>query len=382
MCQIGANPGRKGDAPGTPRIEFNCPFRPPPMDSSRFEQYARVAGIALLVIGCFLVVRPFLAALLFAAVLCLSTWPAFRWARARLGGRSALTALLFALAMLLAIALPVALAGFSLVTHSSDAIDFVRGFIDRGPYELPAWIKGLPLVGATLDEYWSRLIGDREEIVALARRMVEPAKGLLLAAGSAAGEGFLHILIAIFMAFFFYRDGEEVGAMIRNGMTRLAGWEQGAVVVLTAQNAVKGVVYGLIGTALAQAAVALVGFLIAGVPAVMALAALTFVLSFIPMGPAIIWGGAAAWLYSKDETGWAVFMLAYGFLVISSVDNFIKPILMSRAGGLSMLLVVLGVFGGAVAFGFIGIFVGPALLAVAWSLLNAWLKAQQVRETV
>ena len=352
------------------------------MDSSRFEQYARVAGIALLVIGCFLVVRPFLAALLFAAVLCLSTWPAFRWARARLGGRSALTALLFALAMLLAIALPVALAGFSLVTHSSDAIDFVRGFIDRGPYELPAWIKGLPLVGATLDEYWSRLIGDREEIVALARRMVEPAKGLLLAAGSAAGEGFLHILIAIFMAFFFYRDGEEVGAMIRNGMTRLAGWEQGAVVVLTAQNAVKGVVYGLIGTALAQAAVALVGFLIAGVPAVMALAALTFVLSFIPMGPAIIWGGAAAWLYSKDETGWAVFMLAYGFLVISSVDNFIKPILMSRAGGLSMLLVVLGVFGGAVAFGFIGIFVGPALLAVAWSLLNAWLKAQQVRETV
>jgi predicted PurR-regulated permease PerM len=170
--------------------------------------------------------------------------------------------------------------------------------------------------------------------------------------------------------------------MIKSGMTRLAGWEQGAVVVLTAQNAVKGVVYGLIGTALAQAAVALVGFLIAGVPAVMALAALTFVLSFIPMGPALIWGGAAAWLYSKDETGWAIFMLAYGFLVISSVDNFIKPILMSRAGGLSMLLVVLGVFGGAVAFGFIGIFVGPALLAVAWGLLNAWLKAQHVRETV
>ncbi|MDH5265157.1 MAG: AI-2E family transporter, partial [Betaproteobacteria bacterium] len=94
------------------------------------------------------------------------------------------------------------------------------------------------------------------------------------------------------------------------------------------------------------------------------------------------WGGAAAWLYSKDQTGWAVFMLAYGAFVISSVDNFIKPILMSRAGGLSMLLVVLGVFGGAVAFGFIGIFVGPALLAVAWSLLNAWLKAQQARETV
>ena len=351
------------------------------MDTSRFEQYARVAGIALLVVGCFLVIRPFLAALLFAAVLCLSTWPAFRWVRDRLGGRNALTALLFVLAMLLAIALPVALAGFSLVTHSSQAIDFVRGLIDRGPFELPAWLTGLPLVGATLDEYWHGLLGSREEIVTLARRLAEPAKGLLVAAGSAAGEGFLYILIAIFMAFFFYRDGEEVGRMVKDGMARLAGWEQGAAVVATAQSAVKGVVYGLIGTALAQAAVALVGFLIAGVPGAMALAALTFVLSFIPMGPAILWGGAAAWLYSNDETGWAVFMLAYGFLVISSVDNFIKPILMSRAGNLSMLLVVLGVFGGAVAFGFIGIFVGPTLLAVAWSLLNAWLKAQQSRES-
>jgi predicted PurR-regulated permease PerM len=247
---------------------------------------------------------------------------------------------------------------------------------------LPAWVTGLPLVGASLDEYWHRLIGNREEIIALARRLMEPAKGLLVAAGSAAGEGLLYILLAIFMAFFFYRDGEEAGRMVRDGMARVAGSQQGTVLVNTAHSAVKGVVYGLIGTALAQALVALVGFLIAGVPGAMALSALTFVLSFIPMGPALLWGGAAAWLYSKDETGWAVFMLAYGLLVISSVDNVIKPILMSRAGNLSMLLVVLGVFGGAVAFGFIGIFVGPTLLAVAWSLLGAWLKAQQARESV
>ena len=350
------------------------------MDTSRFEQYARVAGIALLVVGCFLVIRPFLAALLFAAVLCLSTWPAFRWVRDRLGGRSALAALVFVLAMLLAIALPVALAGFSLVTHSAQAIDFVRGLIDRGPFELPAWVTGLPVVGASIDEYWHRLVGSREEIVALARRLADPAKRLLVAAGTAAGEGLLYILLAIFMAFFFYRDGEAVGRMVRDGMARLAGWEQGAAVLDTAQSAIKGVVYGLIGTGLAQAAVALVGYVVAGVPGAVTLSALTFVLSFIPMGPAILWGGAAAWLYSNGETGWAIFMLAYGFLVISSVDNVVKPILMSRAGNLSMLLVVLGVFGGAVAFGFIGIFVGPTLLAVAWGLLNAWLKAQKAQE--
>jgi len=124
-----------------------------------------------------------------------------------------------------------------------------------------------------------------------------------------------------------------------------------------------------------------VGFLIAGVPGALLLSALIFVLSLVPMGPVLIWGGAAAWLYAQGQSGWAIFMVAYGVLVISSVDNFVKPILMSRAGGLSMLLVVLGVFGGALSFGFIGIFIGPALLAVGWSLINAWLEAQNLRES-
>ncbi len=137
----------------------------------------------------------------------------------------------------------------------------------------------------------------------------------------------------------------------------------------------KGVVYGLIGTALAQAIVALLGFLVAGVPGAFLLAALTFVLSLVPMGPVLIWGGAALWLYANGETGWAIFMVIYGVGVISSVDNFLKPILMSRAGNLSMLLVVLGVFGGAIAFGFIGLFVGPALLAVGWNITKTWLDA-------
>ena len=350
------------------------------MDVKRFEQYARTTGIALLVLGCFFVLRPFLAAFLFAAVLCLSTWPAFLWVKRALGGRSSLAALIFALAMLVAIALPVALAAHSLITHSAQAIDFARGFIDRGPPDLPAWVASIPVIGGSISEYWAQLTASRDEVVALARRLADPAKNFLVAAGSAAGEGVFQILAAIFVAFFFYRDGERVAQMVRAGMGRLAGLEQGLSVLATAQNAIKGVVYGLIGTAIAQALVALAGFLVAGVPAAFLLAALTFVLSLVPMGPVVIWGGAAAWLYAQGETGWAVFMVAYGVLVISSVDNFVKPILMSRAGGLSMLLVVLGVFGGAMAFGFIGLFVGPALLAVAWSLTNAWLEAHHLKE--
>lgn len=347
------------------------------MESTRFEQYARISVVVLLAIGTLLVIAPFLAAILFAIILCMSTWPAFAWLRARLGGRGSVASLLIVLGLLIVIALPVALAANSLIVHSADIIEGARGLLERrGDLELPAVIKELPLIGPSIDNYWHSLRGSREELIALARRVAEPAKDMAVAMGKAAGAGLLQVLLAIFVAFFFYRDGERAVALLRNAVLRLAGSEQGEMLVTTAKNTIRGVVYGLIGTAAAQAFVALIGFWIAGVPGAFLLAALTFILSLIPMGPVLIWGGAAAYLYSHGETGWAIFMVVYGLAIISSVDNFVKPILMSRAGGLSMLLVVLGVFGGAIAFGFIGLFVGPVLLAVSWSLIKAWLEAR------
>jgi len=346
------------------------------MTLTRFEQYARIVAVALLVFGCFLVLEPFLGAILFAGVLCLSTWPLFTRLRDRLRGRSWLAASIVVLVLILALAVPVALAAQSIIVHSTDIVDWVRGLLDRkASLELPGFVRNIPLVGPWLDSYVRSLLESGADLLAFARRFVDPAKAFLLVMGKAAGQGLVQILIAIFVAYFFYRDGERIGGLLMSVMARLAG-EHGAMLVATAQNAVKGVVYGLIGTAIAQAAVALVGFLIAGVPGAFLLAALTFILSLVPMGPVLIWGGAAAWLYFQDQTGWAIFMVIYGVAVISSVDNFVKPILMSRAGNLSMLLVVLGVFGGALAFGFIGLFVGPALLAVAWSLTKAWLDSE------
>lgn len=339
------------------------------------EMYARVAAAALLVVGCLLVLRPFVGAILFAGVLAYSTWPAFVWLRERWGGRGTLAALALVFAMVLVLALPVALAAQSLVVHSAEIVETVRGYLDQpGSIAVPDFVRKVPLIGPWLDEYGQRLLQSRDELIALGKRVADPAKGLLLGLGRATGEGLIQMLVAFFVVFFFYRDGERVRRMLSEGVARLAGDEQGPLLVDTAQSAVKGVVYGLIGTALAQSAVALLGFLIAGVPGAFLLAALTFVLSLVPMGPVLVWGGAAAWLYASDQTGWAIFMVIYGVAVISSVDNFIKPILMSRAGNLSMLLVVLGVFGGAIAFGFIGLFVGPALLAIGWNLTKLWLE--------
>jgi predicted PurR-regulated permease PerM len=310
-----------------------------------------------------------------------STWPLFVGLESRLLGRSWLAALILVVVMILALALPVALAAQSLVVHSAEVIERVRNFIDnRTVIELPQFVRNLPMVGPWLSDYWQILMQSRAELVALARRLADPAKAMFLAMGASIGQGLIQVLIAIFVAYFFYRDGARVRSLLLESMVRLAGPQHGARIISIAQNAVKGVVYGLLGTAFAQALVAVIGFVIAGVPGAFLLGALTFILSLVPMGPVLVWGGAAAWLYFTDQPGWAIFMVIYGVAVISSVDNFVKPILMSRAGGLSMLLVVLGVFGGAVAFGFIGLFVGPALLAIGWSLMKVWLEPKPETE--
>lgn len=345
------------------------------MATSRFEQYARVAAAAFLVIGCFLVLQPFIGAILFAGILCFSTWPVFVRLRERVGGRSWLAAVIIVAAFLFAMVLPVALAAQSIFVHSGQVVELFRGFLDRkASIGLPQFVRDIPALGPWLDSYVSTLAEGGAELADLAKRLTDPAKAFLLAMGRAIGQGLVQLLIALFVAFFFYRDGERVRRLLIEGMVRIAGPEHGAALIATAQSAVKGVIYGLIGTAFAQAAVAFVGFLIAGVPGASLLAAVTFVLSLVPMGPVLVWGGAAAWLYFHGEVGWSVFMVVYGIAAISSVDNVVKPILMSRAGNLSLLVVVLGVFGGAIAFGFIGLFVGPALLAVGWNLMKKWLE--------
>lgn len=139
---------------------------------------------------------------------------------------------------------------------------------------------------------------------------------------------------------------------------------------------VVGVMLGIVGTAAAQGTVAMIGFFIAGVPGAVLLGFATFFLSMIPIGPPLIWGGAAAWLYADGQTGWAVFMALYGLLVISSIDNFVKPVLMARGTGISILLIALGVLGGVLVFGFIGIFLGPVLLALGQMLLQRWIREE------
>lgn len=342
----------------------------------RFESYARLAAIALLLIGCFYVLRPFLAAILFAACVTISSWPLYLRLLARLNGRRTLAASIMTLSLVLIIVAPLALVTYNLADDVTRIYEQIRTRVDGGSLGPPDWLRSLPLVGEALDGYLRRLGGSREELLELAKSMLEPARHFLLGGGMLLGSGVAQTSLAVFVSFFLYRDGQLLLGMLAAGMRRIIGPGAPAV-AQTVSHTVRGVMYGLLGTALAQALVAVLGFLIAGVPAVPLLGIGTFIASMVPVGPPLIWGGAAFWLFDQGRTGWGIFMLAWGLLLISGVDNVVKPLLISRGSNLPFLLVLLGVLGGVLAFGFVGIFIGPTLLAVLYSLLLNWAAAPE-----
>ena len=343
----------------------------------RFQPYSRLAAIVFLVIGCLYVLRPFLAGILFAASIAISSWPLYQRLLARLKGRRTLAAAVMTVSLVLIIVLPLSLVTWNIADSVTHFYRGAREALDAGGFEPPAWLRQLPLVGESVDSYLRQILSSKEELLAVAKKYVEPARNILLNSGIVLGAGVAQVSLAAFVSFFLYRDGHNIVTALEVGMNKIMG-EHAVEVAETVSRTVTGVMYGMLGTALAQAAVAAIGFLIAGVPAVALLSVATFIFSLVPVGPPLILGGASIWLFSQGMTGWGIFMLIYGTLVISGVDNVVKPILISRGSSLPFALVLLGVMGGVLAFGFVGLFIGPTLLAVALGLLRNWTQVKPV----
>lgn len=335
------------------------------------SEFAQRVAIIVVAIGCYQVLSPFIPALLFAAVTATVSWPLFTRIKKAVGDRPSMAALLMTVLLVTLVVVPLSLFAVSLADSVSILLDAIRERIDKGPILPPHWLKTLPIVGDSIDTYWRRLVVSRDEVSTLLKSLYEPTKTVIVGSSKALGTSFLQLTFATFICFFFYRDGPLILNSFRKVVSNLAGYHSDELLT-TINNTLVGVVHGIFGTALAQALVAYLGFLIAGVPAALALATGTFFLSLIPVGPPLIWGSAAVWLFYQGSIGWAIFLILWGLLVVSSIDNFLKPYLISRTSSLPMLLIVLGVFGGIVTFGFIGIFIGPPILSIGITLLSYW----------
>jgi predicted PurR-regulated permease PerM len=344
---------------------------PRSIHTARIEQWVVLVVLSIIVIGCYLVLQPFLTALLWALILCSTTWPAFTRLRHAMRQQATPAALAMTLVIALVLLAPFVVVGVTLAENANQLLELGKKLIAEGPPEPPAWLLQIPLVGENAHAYWAGFAHDSAALLAELGQYVQPLRGYALAGGGALAQGLLQLSLSVLIAFFLYRDGEALAERLNGAMGRIAG-ERGQHLVGVASGTMRGVVYGILGTAIAQGVVAGIGFWVAGVPAAPLLGLATFLLSPVPIGPPLIWAPAALWLFNHGSTGWGVFMLIWGVAVVSSVDNVIKPMLISRGSNLPFILVLLGVLGGVVAFGFIGVFLGPTLLAIGFALLQDW----------
>jgi predicted PurR-regulated permease PerM len=209
--------------------------------------------------------------------------------------------------------------------------------------------------------------------------IIDWAREWLPIIGYAVGQGVMQFVLSVLFTFFLFRDGEALAERLNIAVTRISG-ERGSRLIPVAGSTVRGVVYGILGTALVQGAVAFVGFLVAGVPGAVLLGFLTFLASPVPVGPPLVWIPATLWLFHQGQTGWAILMGIWGLGVISMIDNIVKPLIISRGSATPFILILCGVIGGAMVFGFVGVFLGPTLLAVTYRLIADWSKAGTAQE--
>ncbi|MDQ2961808.1 MAG: AI-2E family transporter [Pseudomonadota bacterium] len=347
---------------------------PPPQKSlqtARIEQWITLAVLAVLIAGCYLVLQPFLSAVLWAIILCCTTWPVFVHLQRITGGRVTLAASIVTFVIALVVLAPFVIVGVSLAENANQLLEQGKRLIDDGPPDPPAWVSQIPLIGERVQAYWASIAHDSASLVADLRQYIQPLRTFALASGAAIVQGVLQLTLSILIGFFLYRDGEAISQGLTAGVARIAGHRSGHLIEVTVAT-MRGVVYGLLGTAIAQGVLAAFGFWLAGVPAAPLLGLLTFFLSPVPVGPPLVWAPAAFWLFNHGHTGWAIFMLIWGVAVVSTVDNVIKPLIISHGSNLPFILVLLGVLGGVIAFGFIGVFLGPTLLAIGYALIEDW----------
>jgi len=235
----------------------------------------------------------------------------------------------------------------------------------------PDWVDGIPFVGPTFAGIWNSWVADISEML----QAMKPYVGIALEGGLdlllGITRGVLLFILALFIAFFFYVYGEPIAERLTDLLRRIAAERADRLIEVTGAT-VRGVVYGILGTAVVQGILTAFGLWLSGVPRPVLLASVAGILSVLPIGAPLVWIPAAIWLLSSGHTGWGIFLALYGVGAISGSDSLIRPWFIARGAQLPFLLTILGVLGGALAFGLLGIFLGPVLLGIGFTLVNEW----------
>jgi predicted PurR-regulated permease PerM len=336
-----------------------------------------VLFIIALIAGSGWILRPFLGAFLWAATIVVATWPILIRLERRFGGRRGPAVAVMTIAMLAIFVVPVAVAVRALATRADDVAALASLLSGLQIPAAPAWIGELPVVGERIASGWNEIAsaGPDQLVTRLEPYLRSLGTWFAQHAGTLASF-FIHFLIMVVLAAVLYTGGEKWGEWLRRFARRLAGERGDRVAVLAAQ-AIRGVALGVVVTALLQTILGALGLAVTGVPFASVLTALMFMLCIAQLGPILVLLGATAWVYVHSGPVAGTLMLAWS-LAVGLMDNFVRPVLIKRGADLPLLLIFVGVVGGMVSLGIIGIFVGPVVLAVTYTLLDDWTRSAAV----
>ncbi|GGY20987.1 AI-2E family transporter [Paludibacterium paludis] len=336
----------------------------------------RVAVVLLLVAACLKIIQPFLGALIWSIIIAISAWPATTFLTERFGGRRKLAVGVIILTMLLALVAPITLMALSLADTLPQLTSMLHQLATSRLPAPPQWLAGIPLAGEPMVKFWISAQNDLPGLLEKVRPMLNQTVLWSLSNGARLGVSILEIVLAIIIAAAFLLNGEVAWLTAERTIVKLGGAPAEELPDVVART-IRSVMTGVVGTALVQTLLCVLGLVIAGVPGTLVLGFLCFMVAVAQLPTLVVWLPAAGWVFYTGETGYGIFLLAWGFLLVNTIDNFIKPILISHGANLPLALIFMGVIGGLIAWGVIGLFIGPTLLAVGYTLFQHWLAGRR-----
>jgi predicted PurR-regulated permease PerM len=317
------------------------------------------------------ILSPFLAAIIWATMIVVATWRVMLSVERVCWGKRWIAVSVMSVGLLLVLIVPLSAAIIATVDHADEIVGWVRTLARDGLPLPPEWIATLPLIGERVDSGWRDLAaGDTGLLARVTPHLGAVAKWLAGQFGN-IGMVALQFLLTVAISAIMYAGGEAAADSVRRFMRRLAA-ERGDVVVTLAAQAIRGVALGVVVTALTQSVLGGIGLAIAGVPFAAVLTAVMFMFCIAQIGPVLILAPAVGWLFWSGATAWGTALLIWTVFV-GTIDNFLRPFLIKQGADLPLLLIFAGVIGGLISLGLVGIFVGPVVLAVAYTLVNAWI---------
>ena len=330
-----------------------------------------VLFIGILIAACFWVVRPFVTAFIWATMIVVATWPLFLALQARLRGRRKLAVAMMSLVLLLALIVPLALAVATIVSSADQIVLQARSLAAFTVPPAPDWLAGVPVIGPRLAEYWERLATlSMVEVSGRLAPYTAKLVGWFAEQAGSVGMIILEFFLTVIISAILYANGETAAAGVRSFARRLGGVKAEEVAILAAK-AVRGVALGVGLTAIVQSVLGGIGLAVTGVPAASILTGVMLILCIAQVGPSPVLVPSIIFLYWQGDILWGTILLIWSIPVVV-IDNILRPLLIRRGVDLPMLLIFAGVIGGLIAFGIIGLFIGPVVLAVTYTLLKAW----------